>query len=119
MPEYFGLFLGLAVGVVAGVFGVGGGIVLVPALVYIFKLTQHQAQGTSLAVFVAPIGLLGALRYYYSGNANIHLAAFLAVGLFVGAYFGATLVQPLPGLLMKRLFGGFLLIVSLHMIFSK
>ena len=82
MPEYFGLFLGLAVGVVAGVFGVGGGIVLVPALVYIFKLTQHQAQGTSLAVFVAPIGLLGALRYYYSGNANIHLAAFLAVGLF-------------------------------------
>lgn len=119
MPEYFGLFLGLAIGVLSGVFGIGGGVVLVPALLYIFKLTQHQAQGTSLAVFVAPIGLLGALRYYYSGNTNIALAIFVAIGLFIGAFLGASIVQPWPGLLVKRLFGGFLLIVSLHMIFSK
>lgn len=111
--------LGLFAGIAAGLFGIGGGIVLVPALVYIFGLTQHQAQGTTLAIMVPPIGLLAALRYYYSGNVKLDMAAFICAGFFIGGLIGASLIQQMSDPMLKRLFGILLLFVSMRMIVGK
>ena len=72
-------------------FGIGGGAILIPALVFIFGLTQHQAQGTTLAILVPPIGLLAALRYYQSGNVKLSIAAFVCIGFFIGGLIGANI----------------------------
>lgn len=111
--------LGLLAGVCSGVFGIGGGTILIPALVFLFGLTQHQAQGTTLAIMVPPIGLLAALRYYYSGNVKLSIAAFICLGFFVGGFIGAHLIQNTPEPLLKKLFGVFLLFISLKMILAK
>ena len=113
------LVLGVVAGVLGGIFGIGGGIILIPALVYIFGLTQHQAQGTTLAILVPPIGLLAALRYYYSGNVKLDMAGFICIGFFIGALLGANFVQNLPDPTLKRAFGVLLLFVSIRMIFIK
>ncbi|MBN1526600.1 MAG: sulfite exporter TauE/SafE family protein [Candidatus Omnitrophica bacterium] len=117
MNQFFYVLLGLAAGILSGIFGIGGGVVLVPALVYIFGLTQHQAQGTTLAIMIPPIGLLAALRYYYSGNVKLGMAAFICFGFFVGGLIGAHYIQNVPDPLLKKAFGVLLLIVSLRMIF--
>lgn len=111
--------LGIVAGIFSGIFGIGGGTILIPALVFIFGLTQHQAQGTTLAIMVPPIGLLAALRYYYSGNVKIGMAGFICLGFFIGGLLGANLIQGLPDALLKRLFGIFLLFISLRMILTK
>jgi uncharacterized protein len=113
------VLLGVAAGIMGGMFGIGGGTILIPALVFLFGLTQHQAQGTTLAIMIPPIGLLAALRYYYSGNVKLGIAGFICLGFFVGGLIGAHIVQHLPELLLKRFFGFFLLFVSLRMIFTK
>lgn len=119
MNQLLYVILGLVAGVFGGIFGLGGGIILIPALVFFFGLTQHQAQGTTLAIMIPPIGLLAALRYYYSGNVKLGMAAFICLGFFIGGFFGASLIQNLPDLLLKRLFGVFLLFVSLKMIIAR
>src|SRR5207244_5212491 len=83
--------IGLVGGVVSGLFGVGGAIVIVPALVLLVKLPPHTASGTSLAALLLPVGLLGAVEYYRRGQGNIPYAAIVAAGLFVGAFIGAAL----------------------------
>ncbi len=113
------VILGIVAGVFGGMFGIGGGTILIPALVYLFGLTQHQAQGTTLAIMVPPIGLLAALRYYYSGNVKLGMAGFICLGFFVGGLIGANFVQNLSDPLLKRLFGVFLLFVAIEMIFTK
>ena len=110
--------VGVFAGVCSGFLGIGGATVVVPALVFIWGLTQHQAQGTTLAMMVPPIGILAALRYYQSGNVNIKFALFICLGFFVGALIGAIFVQPIPDPLLKKAFGFFLFIVALRMIFS-
>ena len=110
------ILLGLAAGCFSGFMGLGGGILLTPALVYIFGLTQHQAQGTSLAVMVPPITLLAALRYYYSGNVKLDIAIFIALGFALGVLLGANIVQSIPDLMLKKIFGFILLIVAVKMI---
>ena len=119
MNQLFYILLGLIAGILGGMFGIGGGIILIPALVYLFGLTQHQAQGTTLAILVPPIGLLAALRYYYSGNVKLGMAGFICIGFFVGGFIGAHLVQNVADPLLKRLFGIFLLVISLRMILTK
>jgi len=119
MVQILYIILGLIAGVFGGMFGIGGGTILIPALVYLFGLTQHQAQGTTLAIMVAPIGLLAALRYYYSGNVKLGMAGFICLGFFMGGLIGAHWVQGLSDLLMKRLFGVFLLIIAMRMILAK
>lgn len=113
------IVLGLVAGICGGVFGIGGGAVLVPALVFLFGLTQHQAQGTTLAILVPPIGLLAAMRYYYSGNVKLDIAGFVCLGFLVGGLLGAHFVQNVPEPWLKKMFGVFLLVVSLRMIFFK
>jgi len=113
------LALGLAAGIFSGFLGLGGGAVVVPALVYLFGFTQHQAQGTTLAMMVPPIGLLAAMKYYSQGNVKVSIAAWMCAGFFIGGLIGAQLVHKIPDPVLKRCFGSFLLLVSLKMIFGK
>ncbi len=113
------IILGLAAGVLSGFLGIGGGVIIIPILVYVFGLTQHQAQGTSLAALLPPIGLLAFLKYYYSGNANLKIGLLIAARFFVGGLLGAILAQPIPDVLLKRIFGVFLLVIAIRMCIGK
>jgi uncharacterized membrane protein YfcA len=113
------IVVGVLAGISAGVFGIGGGIILIPAMKMLFGMTQHQAQGTTLAVLIPPIGILAAWKYYQNGHVNLPMAAFICVGFVFGGLIGAGLVQDVPDPMLKKAFGGFLLLVSLQMIFSK
>ncbi len=111
--------LGLVAGIFGGLFGIGGGSIIIPALVYLFAFTQHQAQGTTLAVMIPPIGLLAAYQYWKAGNVNIPVAIFICIGFFLGGFIGGGLVQNIPDAVLKKMFGIFLLIVSINMIAGK
>lgn len=119
MNQLLYIILGLIAGIFGGMFGIGGGAIMIPVLVYMFGLTQLQAQGTTLAALVPPIGLLAALRYYYSGNVKLGMAGFICIGFFVGGLIGANFVQGFPDAVLKKMFGVFLLIISLRMILFK
>lgn len=119
MSQLLYIILGLVAGIFAGMFGIGGGVVLIPALVYMFGLTQHQAQGTSLAIMVAPIGLLAALKYYYSGNVRMDMVWLVCLGFLAGGLAGASLAQGVPDVTLRRLFGIFMMIIAARMIFGK
>jgi uncharacterized membrane protein YfcA len=110
--------IGLAAGVVSGLFGIGGAILIVPALVLILKLDQHTANGTSLAALLLPVGLLGAMQYYRQGKMNIPYAVIIAIGLFLGAYVGARLAVGMSDTTLRKAFGGFLLLVSAKLLLS-
>ena len=113
------LILGLITGVLGGLLGIGGATIVVPALILVFGFTQHDAQGTILAAMIPPIGLLAAIRYYQAGHVKLWPAALIALGFFIGGYFGALVVEHIPDLALKKIFGVFLLFVSLRMIFIK
>ena len=119
MVQLLYIGLGLLAGIFGGMFGLGGGIILIPALVYIFGLTQQQAQGTNLFIMLPPIGLLAALRYYYSGNVKPGMVGFICLGFFVGGLIGAHLVQNLSDPILKRMFGLLLFFISIKMILLK
>ncbi|MDP8267046.1 MAG: sulfite exporter TauE/SafE family protein [Candidatus Aceula meridiana] len=119
MQHILYMTVGLVGGVFSGIFGIGGGAIMIPALVYMFGLTQHQAQGTCLAILLPPIGILAVLRYYQEGHVNWTMAMFIALGFVFGAYFGADWIQAVPGPQLKKVFGGFLLVLGLKMIFLK
>ena len=109
--------IGLLAGVLSGLFGIGGGIVIVPMLVLVVGLTTTQAAGTSLAALLLPVGALGALEYWRGGFVDLGFAAILAVGLLVGAYLGARLGISLPVEVVQRGFGVLLVIVGIRFIF--
>ncbi len=113
------VFWGLMAGAASGFLGIGGGIILIPVLGLLFGLTQHQAQGTTLAIMIPPIGLLAALKYYYAGNVNLKIAAFVCLGFFFGGYAGAVLVQHVPDVALRRAFGVVMFFISLRFIFWK
>ena len=113
------IIVGLLTGVIGGLFGVGGGEIFIPLLIYIFGFSQHQAQGTSLAVLLPPIGLLAALRYYRAGYVDFATAGLLALGFFFGASVGAIIATKIHGDMLRRIFCAFLLVVSLHMMFGR
>ena len=107
------LLLGLVGGVLVGLLGIGGGVVLVPAMVYLLHVDQHTAQGTSLFVLLPPIGL-GALREYWKqGQVDVKAGILCALGMLVGAYTGSLIALPIPSPNLKGLFGCFLMLASL------
>lgn len=113
------VILGLLAGILSGLIGIGGGIIIIPALVYLFGLTQHQAQGTTLALMIPPIGLLAALEYYRAGQVDLKIAGLICLGFFVGGLFGAKIAVGLSDLLLRRIFGAVLLLVALKMLIDK
>ena len=119
MTSVLYILLGLVAGVMSGIFGIGGGTIVIPALVFLAGFSQHQAQGTTLAMLVPPIGLLAAIRYYQAGHVKLGIAGLLCIGFFVGGYLGANLIQNVADPSLKKLFGVFLLLISLRMIFGK
>lgn len=113
------ILLGLVAGTVGGALGLGGGAIMVPALVMMFGLTQHQAQGTALAVMLPPVFILAVMRYYWAGNVKIQMAAFIALGFIVGAFLGANMVQNIPSAQLKKIFGVFVILIGIKMVFFK
>jgi len=111
--------LGLIAGTLSGMFGIGGGVILIPGLVFLAGLTQHDAQGTTLAIMLLPIGLLAVIRYYQTGHVRFDIAAFICAGFLIGGLLGANVATGLPNLILKKAFGVFLMIVALYTIFSK
>jgi len=113
------IILGLAGGVLSGILGIGGAVLIVPALVYLFGFDQKMAQGTTLAMLIPPVGLLGVWQYYSAGNVNFKVAGFMCIGLFVGAYFGGYLANQVSSDTLRKIFGVMLLLISLKMILGK
>jgi len=113
------ILLGLTAGVISGLIGIGGGVIIVPALIYLFGLSQHQAQGTTLALLVPPIGLLAAWTYYRQGYVNLTIVLFVCVGFFIGGLLGAKVATGLSSEILRKVFGVALLLIALHMIFTK
>lgn len=113
------ILIGLTAGILGGIFGIGAGIIMVPALVYLLKYSQHLSQGTTLAVMIPPIGILAAYEYYKNGYVNVPVAAFIALGFFIGGYIGAKIALPVSDVYLKKLFGCLLLLISIKMIFGK
>jgi uncharacterized membrane protein YfcA len=111
--------IGILTGVMAGMLGIGGAIIMIPALVFIMGLSQQSAQGTSLAVMLPPIGILAAYNYYKAGQVNLKFAIILAIAFIAGSYFGSKLALSLPQALLKKIFAIILLLVAVKMLFSK
>lgn len=112
------ILLGLIAGIMSGLVGIGGGIIIVPALVIIFGFSQKLAQGTTLALLVPPIGLLAAYTYYKHGYVNMHAAIFIVLGFIIGSLIGAKYVVHLSNAAVIRLFSLFLIALALKMLIS-
>lgn len=110
------LLIGLMAGLISGLVGVGGGVVILPALVIILGFSQKLAQGTTLAVLVPPVGIFAVLVYYKSGNVDIKAAILIALGFILGSVFGAKLVSHLPSIAVSRIFAVFLIMVAVKML---
>jgi uncharacterized protein len=112
------LLIGLGAGVLSGLFGIGGGVVIVPALIFIARMQPQSATGTSLAALLLPVGALGAWEYYRTGNLNVGAGLLVALGLFVGAGIGARFSLQLSPATLRRAFAVFLALIAVRMWFS-
>jgi uncharacterized membrane protein YfcA len=112
------LMIGLFAGIVSGVFGIGGGIIIVPALIYLAKFSQHAAIGTSLAILLPPVGLWAVLEYYRHGNVDLKAALIVAIAFMAGGWIGAYLASHLSGSLLKLMFGIFVVAIGGYLIFD-
>lgn len=113
------VLLGLVAGIFSGLIGIGGGIIIIPVLVLVFGLSQHQAQGTTLALLVPPIGLLAAWTYYSKGYVDLRIAGLICIGFFAGGLLGAKLAVGLSSSVLEKLFGAALFLIALKMIFAR
>ncbi|MCX6995768.1 MAG: sulfite exporter TauE/SafE family protein [Kiritimatiellaeota bacterium] len=111
--------VGLAAGVLSGLFGIGGGLLIIPVLVYFFGMSQHLAQGTTLALMIPPIGIFAAWAYWKQGNVHLVAAAFICLGFVIGGWIGAKFAHALPELLLRRSFGVLLAVVAAKMMLGK
>jgi uncharacterized membrane protein YfcA len=113
------IVLGITAGVLSGLIGIGGGVIIVPALVFIFGFSQHQAQGTTLALLVPPIGILAAWTYYRQGYVDLNAALFICIGFIAGSLIGAKVATYISNIMLERIFGIALLVISLKMFFTR
>ena len=113
------LAIGIVTGIMAGMLGIGGALIMVPALVFIMGFSQYLAQGTSLAVMLPPIGIIAAYNYWKAGQVNLKFAIILAVAFIIGSYFGSKFALTLPQPVLKKIFGILLLAVAARMLLAK
>jgi len=113
------ILIGLTAGIVSGMLGVGGAIIMVPALVLFMGLTQHQAQGTSLSVLIFPVGILAFWNYYKQGYVNFKLAIIIIFAFLVGGFLGSWLAVRIPERPLKIFFGILIIVLGLRMIIKK
>jgi uncharacterized membrane protein YfcA len=111
------IIIGLVAGMLGGMVGIGGGLVIVPALMYFLAFSQHQAQGTSLGLLVLPVAILAVLNYYKNGYVDFRVVGLLAIGFVVGSYFGSKMALSVPQLTLKRIFAIFMIVIALKMLF--
>jgi hypothetical protein len=113
------IVIGIITGVMAGMLGIGGAIIMIPALVFFMGFNQQMAQGTSLAVMLPPIGIFATYNYWKAGQVDLKIALILAVTFIVGSYFGSKLALNIPQPTLKKIFGVLLLLVAARMLFWK
>ncbi len=111
------VIIGIAAGVLGGLVGVGGGIIIVPSLIYFLNFTQKNAQGTSLGLLLLPVGILGVLQYYKEGYVDFKIVAVLSLGFLLGSYFGSKIALSLPQETVKKIFAILMLVISIKMLF--
>lgn len=109
------IIIGLAGGVLSGLLGIGGAVLVIPALVFFYGFDQRLAQGTTLMMMIPPIGLLAALEYYNSGLVNLRAAIFMAIFFFIGGFIGAKFAVKIDPLILKRVFAVLLVIIAVRM----
>ena len=119
MNVFLYILLGLVAGIFSGLIGIGGAIIIIPVLVLLFGLSQHTAQGTTLALMVPPIGLLAAWTYYKAGFVDLKVAGLICIGFFLGGLIGAKFATKIPDDILRKIFGMALFVASLKMIFYK
>ena len=114
------LLIGLASGLLSSMVGIGGGTIIVPALVFLMTMSQKTAQGTSLAMLLPPIGVFAVMNYYKAGYVDFKIAGVLCISFILGSYFGSKLALNLDESVLKRIFGVFLMIMAVkYLFFSK
>lgn len=111
------VLVGIAAGILGGLVGIGGGIIIVPSLIYFLHFTQKSAQGTSLGLLLLPMGILGVLQYYKEGHVDFKVVIILAIGFLAGSYFGSKIALSLPQEAVKKIFATVLIIVAIKMLF--
>lgn len=111
--------IGVTTGIISGLIGIGGGVLLIPALVYLMNFGQHVSQGTTLAAMVPPIGILAAYQYYKSGFVNIPVALIISIGFLLGGFLGAKFALNIDGYILRKLYGLLLFILSIGIFFGK
>lgn len=109
------ILIGLAAGVLSGIFGIGGGVLIVPALSFFAKMPFKQATGTSLGALLLPVGILGAMSYYRNGQLDVKASLFIAGGLLFGAYAGARIAEVTSTAILQKMFAVFLVVVAVRM----
>ncbi len=110
------LIIGLASGALSGLVGVGGGIIIVPALVYFLAFTQKEAQGTSLGILLLPVGILGVLQYYKQGQIDLRVVIIVSIGFLIGNFFGSKLSLSLSDTTLKKIFAFILVIIAIKIL---
>lgn len=113
------LLIGAVAGILSGLFGIGGGIIIIPALVFLKGFSQIQAQGTSLVAMLPPVGILAFLQYYKNGNVNIRAGIIICIAMIICARFGGQLANHIPINIMKKAFGVFVIVVGIKIVFGK
>ncbi len=119
MEYYILLTLGLVAGFLSGLIGIGGGIIIVPVLVYLIKMDQKMAQGTTLFMFMLPIGILGVYNYYKAGQVDFKSALIISLTFIIGSYLGSKTALNLDTKLVKQFFAGAIILVGLKMLIGK
>jgi uncharacterized membrane protein YfcA len=113
------IIIGVITGLMAGMLGIGGAIIMIPALVFFMGFSQQMAQGTSLAVMLPPVGIFATYYYWKAGQVDIKFALILAAAFIIGSFFGSKIALNLPQAVLKKIFGVLLLLVAAKMLFSK